>query len=130
MKVSLWIGAGSAIGGTARFGIDQLFIGMGLDWFPWGTLAVNAVGSWLIGLVAAITMFAERSALPNHIQQFIIGGFCGGFTTFSILSLETLQLFESYPHLAAANILVTLLVCLLSVWLGYLQGKRLKDVLG
>lgn len=126
MRTSLWIGFGSALGGATRFAIDESFIRLGVDWFPWSTLAVNALGAWLIGFVAALTMFAERMLLPGHVQQFLMGGFCGGVTTFSILSLQTLQLMQEHFLLGCANILATLLVCTLAVWRGHRQGKRLS----
>ncbi len=90
--IYLWIALGSAIGGAARYwsyGIPARLFG---ETFPWGTLAVNVIGSAFIGFFATLTSPDGRLLVPSSTRQFVMAGFCGGFTTFSTFSLETLNL--------------------------------------
>ncbi|MFP4147352.1 MAG: fluoride efflux transporter FluC [Halorhodospira sp.] len=125
MRITLWVAAGSALGGVSRYGLDGVMELAGGVAFPWGTLLVNALGSLLIGIVAAWSAAdpGERT-LPGHWRQFAVNGFCGGFTTFSIFSLETLALLERAPALAGANVLVTTVLCLGAVAIGYAVTLR------
>lgn len=94
---------------AARFG----------ETFPWGTLAVNILGSIAIGVVAGATDSA-RIALPPEVRQFFMVGLFGGFTTFSSFSLQTLRLFHDGDWMrAGANIGLSLLLCLAGVAAGY-----------
>ena len=99
-QLVLAVAAGGAIGSVARllagFASTRAF---GLA-FPWGTLIVNIVGSFVIGVLAE--SFALRWNLPPAWQAFLTVGFCGGFTTFSTFSLDTAALWESHRQLAAA----------------------------
>ncbi len=114
----LLVALGSALGGVARYGVATL----GVRWlgasFPWGTLAVNVVGSGLIGWFVS-----TLSATPSRL--FWITGICGGFTTFSAFSLETFTLFRQGEFGRAALCLAaSLLLCGLSVAGGVLLGGR------
>lgn len=110
MKAYLFIALGSALGGCARY---ALAMAVGAQGFPWGTLAVNVLGCLAIGLLAA------KVADPE-LRQFLMTGFCGGFTTFSSFGLETLQLLRDGQTLAAgAYVAASVVVCLLAVWCGY-----------
>lgn len=120
------VGAGAALGSVARhvcgFGLHHL-LGAG---FAWGTLGVNGTGSFLIGLCAALIEPGRRFALGPVARQFIITGFCGGFTTFSIFSLETLLFLEDgKPILALVNVLGSAAVWLVAVAAGYRLGARI-----
>ena len=85
--------------------------------FPWHTLAVNVLGCFAIGVVAA--WLAARGA-PRGAHPLLVGGVLGGFTTFSSFGLETVQLLEAArPAAAAANAAASLVVCLLAVFLGF-----------
>ncbi|MBK5937322.1 MAG: CrcB family protein [Halorhodospira halophila] len=125
MRITLWVAAGSALGGLSRYGVDRLMHVAGWVAFPGGTLLVNTLGSLLIGAVAAWAAAdpAERT-LPTHWRQFAVNGFCGGFTTFSIFNLETLTLLERAPALAGANVLATTVLCLAAVAIGYAGVAR------
>ena len=68
--------------------------------FPWGTLLINVVGSFVIGLVAAVTLSPARIAMHPDLRIFLMVGICGGFTTFSAFSLQTLELLQSRRCLA------------------------------
>lgn len=94
--------------------------------FPWGTLAANVLGSFIIGF------YAMQAARGGHLwaspeaRLFVMTGFCGGFTTFSAFSLETLLLLESgRADLAAGNIALSLCLWLGAVRLGEWAGRRL-----
>jgi len=88
--------------------------------FPWGTLFVNVSGSFIIGLFATVTSPEGRWLAPASVRQFFMLGICGGYTTFSSFSLQTLNLMEDGEWLyAAANVLLSVTCCLVAVWLGH-----------
>ena len=117
----LWIALGSAIGGMSRFALGSWIIGKFGVTLPWGTLVINILGSGLIGLFAS-------SVKPAAWRQFLMVGLCGGFTTFSSFSLETMALFrEGHPGRAVSYVALSVLVCLASVWAGHLLGNALAD---
>ncbi len=127
MQAYLWIGLGGAVGSMARHwsnGLAAVLVGVG---FPWGTLAVNVIGSFIIGLAAVILSADGRFPAPDAVRQFLMVGVCGGFTTFSAFSLQTLTLLEGGQWLpAAANIMLSVAACLLAVWLGYMAGLAIS----
>ena len=115
----LWVALGGALGSAARFGCS----GLAVRWlgasFPWGTLFVNVTGSCAIGVLAALAM-GERPLVTGDARALLVVGLLGGFTTFSSFSLETLLLARGGQIGAAgANVLLSLVLCLLAVWLGY-----------
>ena len=118
--IALWVALGSAIGGVARYwasGIMARWVG---ETFPWGTLFVNVLGSFLIGLVFTVTGPDSRILIPTAARQFMLVGLFGGFTTFSSFSLQTLMLMQDGEWLwAAGNVVLSVLLCLLGVWLGH-----------
>jgi fluoride exporter len=123
------VGAGSALGALARFGCSAVLLALLGPTFPWGTLAVNGLGSFLIGLYATVSEPGGRLTAGPARRHFVIAGFCGGFTTFSIFSLETLMLVERQAvGLAAIHVAASLAVWLISVWLGAWCGKRLNHL--
>jgi len=93
----VFIGAG--IGGALRHGVNLAALRLVGAGFPWGTLAINIVGSFVMGLVAEY--FALKSGLPQQWRLFLTTGVLGGFTTFSAFSLETALLYERGEVLAA-----------------------------
>ncbi len=123
MSVYLWIAGGSALGGVARFWLSGLIARQFGETFPWGTLAVNVLGSMLIGLFAALSDPDGRLLISPAARQAVIFGVFGGFTTFSSFSLQTLYLVRDGEWLAAAgNVGGSVLLCLLGVWIGYALG--------
>ena len=122
----LWVGLGSALGGMARYGCSGLaarYIGAT---FPWGTLIVNVSGSVIIGFLATLTLADGRLLISPDARAFLMIGVCGGFTTFSSLSLETLNLARDGEWLwASANVVLSVVLCLVAVWLGHIGAAAL-----
>lgn len=121
------VAAGSALGALARFLCSLALTGLLGPAFPWGTLAVNGFGSFLIGLYATVSGPGGR--LPAGVvgRHFVIVGFCGGFTTFSMFSLETLLLVERQsPGLAVIHLAASLATWLVLAWVGCRLGARVN----
>ncbi|QIT55152.1 fluoride efflux transporter CrcB [Aquisalimonas sp. 2447] len=117
---------GSALGAVLRQATSDAFAIAGAG-FPWDTLTVNVLGSLIIGWLAALTVAECRLPLGENRRLFLMGGVCGGFTTFSVFSLETLALLQAGAlPLAMANIAGTLIVCLGAVWVGFALGSRMN----
>jgi fluoride exporter len=115
----LFVAIGSALGGVARYGCGLATAAWLGDVFPWGTIFINLIGSWIIGFFATLTGSDARLIVRSEIRVFVMVGFCGGYTTFSSFSLQTfLLLRENEPFVAIANIVSSMLLCLLAVWLG------------
>ncbi len=118
------IAAGGALGAVMRFWLSSAvytWLGRG---FPWGTLSVNLLGSFIIGL--AFVMLTERLTVGSEVRAFIMIGFLGAFTTFSTFSLETLALMQEGLLLKAAmNILVSVVLCIIATWSGMLLARSL-----
>lgn len=125
VPIAAWVALGSALGAMARWGVGQLFGTTTVASFPWSTLGINAIGSMVIGLYAALTGVDGRLAVSAAHRHFVMTGICGGFTTFSLFTAEVLT---SAAHgdyrLAGSIILVSVLAWLLGVWLGYAAGAR------
>ncbi|RTR05524.1 fluoride efflux transporter FluC [Halomonas nitroreducens] len=119
----LAVGLGSGLGAVLRYLVS---LGM-LQWlgsaFLWGTLAVNLAGSWLIA--AFVARASHRiTGRAARWQPFLVAGFCGGFTTFSLFGLETLHLLEaSQPWLALTYGLGSVPLWLAAAWLGQRAGR-------
>ncbi|MSO76126.1 MAG: fluoride efflux transporter CrcB [Alphaproteobacteria bacterium] len=114
MTAWLLVAGGSALGGVARYACGLWALALFGGGFPWGTLIVNILGSFVIGLVAGLTTSAD-------VRLFVMVGLCGGYTTFSAFSLETLALMQDGAWgKAGLYIALSLIACLAAVWLGYL----------
>lgn len=113
MMQFLLVAIGGAIGSAARFGVGIVaarWFGTG---FPWGTLAVNALGGFAMGVLAA------RLASPDENLRLLLGvGVLGGFTTFSAFSLETVRLLQQQPASALFYVLASLILCIGACWFG------------
>jgi CrcB protein len=123
MQTYFWIAVGSALGGVARYwcsGVAARLIG---ETFPWGTLIVNVVGSIVIGFFFTVTGSDGRWLVSSTARQFVMVGLCGGYTTFSSFSLQTLNLVHDGEWLyAGLNIGASVILCLLGVWLGHVAA--------
>jgi CrcB protein len=116
---------GGAFGALARFLLSTKVTEKYGHAFPFGTLSVNVLGSFLMGFMTIIIV--ERLQLDPLFRLAIFVGFLGAFTTVSAFSLDTLNLFEqgNYLH-ALINIFITVLFSVFAVWLGVLMGKMLN----
>jgi CrcB protein len=126
-----WIGVGSAIGGMMRYGCSGwVAVRMGPS-FPWGTLVVNTTGSFLIGFIGALTLPQGRMWMSPMARDFLMLGICGGYTTFSSFSLQTLNLLRDGDWLRAfLNIAGSVLGCMAAVWLGHVCAMSLNQMKG
>ena len=118
--IYFWVAVGGAIGSMARLWLGvKVTLLTGLA-FPWGTILVNILGSLVIGFVATLTGPNGRVAVPVNAQAFVMVGLCGGFTTFSAFSLQTLDLARDGRLMhAGANIMLSVVLCLTAVALGH-----------
>ena len=125
MVTYLWIALGGALGSVARFWINGLVIDKTSATFPWGTLVINVTGSFLIGVIGALAIPEGRmdSVSRQFATQFLMIGVCGGYTTFSSFSLQTLNLLRDREWLyAGGNVILSVVLCMIAVWLGWLTG--------
>ena len=117
MKILLIIGTGSFIGGVLRYLLSSFIQGKFLSTFPFGTLAVNIAGCFAIGIVFALS---EKTNMSAEWRLFLATGICGGFTTFSAFSQETLGLLrDGQMGYASAYVLASVLLGILATFVGY-----------
>jgi fluoride exporter len=128
MTAYLWVAIGGALGSVARFWFSGVVARHFGETFPWGTILVNVSGSLIIGFFATLTGPDGRWLVPPWFrQQFFMLGICGGYTTFSSFSLQTLNLAEEGEWLnAGANVVVSVVTCLVAVWLGHVLASGLN----
>lgn len=127
----LWIFLGSGLGGVARFAGSGFIARQFGETFPWGTLLVNVTGSFIIGWFATLTGTEGRWLVSPSARQFVMIGICGGYTTFSSFSLQTLALARDGEWFkAGANSVLSLVCCLVAVWLGHLLAASLNSAKG
>ena len=124
MSQVIAIAAGGAVGALFRFWMSNgvyALLGRG---FPYGTLAVNVLGSLLMGFLYVLMI--ERMTVSPEVRAAAMVGLLGAFTTFSTFSIETLNLLEQGDVIrATANIVLSVLVCLVAVWFGVLIGRQI-----
>ncbi|MDR3666121.1 MAG: fluoride efflux transporter CrcB [Ignavibacteriaceae bacterium] len=116
------VGIGAAFGGVLRYWLSGYIYKFLPSSFPYGTLAVNFLGCLLIGII--IFGLSEKELITPVVRLFLTVGFCGGFTTFSTFSFETLNLLKDYDFfLAFLNILSNVTLCIAGTYVGYLISK-------
>jgi CrcB protein len=122
MDKYLVVSIGAAIGGVLRYWLSGYVYKFLPSSFPYGTLAVNFLGCLLIGII--IFGLSEKELISPLVRLFLTVGFCGGFTTFSTFSFETLNLLKDYDFfLAFINILSNVTFCIGGTYVGYLISK-------
>ncbi len=124
MKLYLIVTLGSGIGGLLRYMISDVVYKYSPSLFPYGTLTVNVVGSFLLGLI--LFYLDSLKLISTEMRLFLTIGLCGGLTTFSTFSYETVRLIQDSQYLiAGANILLNVFVTILAVLLAALISKLL-----
>lgn len=124
----LWIAAGGALGSMARAWIAIAVARFTGPQFPWGTIVINIVGSFVIGFFGTLTTNDSRFAVPADIRAFVMIGICGGFTTFSSFSLQTLELArDGRMGQALGNVGLSVVCCLLAVAAGHYNAALLQQ---
>jgi len=123
----LWVGIGGAVGSMLRYWLGGLVGHTRLgEIFPLGTMVINVTGSFVIGILGAITQ-PEARFNPHWralATQLLIVGLCGGYTTFSSFSLQTLNLVRDGEWLyAGLNVILSVVLCLVAVWIGFALGE-------
>jgi fluoride exporter len=124
-----WVALGGMLGSLARY-LASLLI-PAVAGFPWPTLFVNVTGSFIIGFYSTLTGPDGRVFASTRQRQFVMTGFCGGYTTFSAFSLETFRLLHGgMARTAFAYIAVSVVTWLVAVWLGHMLASRLNRLKG
>lgn len=130
-RIYLAIALGGALGSVARYLCALAGIALLGPAFPFGTLGVNVAGSFLIGLYAALSGPDGRLFVTPAMRQGVMAGFCGGFTTFSVFSLESIRLLEAGQWaLALGYVGISAATWLPAAWLGDRMGQRMNRLRG
>jgi len=120
----LVISLGAALGGVFRYGLASFIQKRVESFFPYGTLVVNILGSFVLGFI--MYYLDEKDFLSPQMRLFLTVGLCGGFTTFSTFSYETLNLIRNSQFLlATANVLGSVFLCLIAIYLAYIVSKAI-----
>lgn len=118
----IWVGLGGCFGAVSRYLIGGLVQGWTGSTFPYGTLTVNSLGSFFLGLLGTLSI--TTGSIPVGFRLMILTGFLGSLTTFSTFSFESFQLLkDGLARAFLLNISGNILLCLVFVWLGYLASK-------
>ena len=125
------VAVGGALGAVSRFWLGAQVEQRHNTIFPWGTLVINVTGSFIIGVFAAMNEPDGRFRASPAFRNFFMVGICGGYTTFSSFSLETLRRLQGGQFLCAGgNVVLSVALCLLAVWLGYVVGGLFNSLKG
>lgn len=125
------VAVGGALGTAARYWLSGVIANAFGQTFPWDTLVINIAGSFVIGFFGALTGPDGRLLVGTTTRQFVMIGLCGGFTTFSAFSFQTLNLMNEGEWAAAGgNVLGSVILCLVFVWLGTLAAAAVNQLKG
>jgi CrcB protein len=131
MESYFWVAVGGALGTTGRYWLSGLVARTIGETFPWGTLIINVSGSFVIGFFAALTGPDGRLFVGSTTRQFVMIGICGGYTTFSSFSLQTLNLMNDGEWFrAGGNVGLSVVLCLVAVWVGFVLAATINTMKG
>jgi len=123
----IFVMLGGALGTGARFWMSGFVAERAGEFFPLGTLVVNVSGSFIVGFFAGFTDPEGPILVSPRFRQFFTIGLCGGYTTFSSFSLQNLQLMQNGNYYyAGLNTALSLLLCMVGVWVGYIFGNMVS----
>ena len=129
MAAYLWVAFGGALGSVARFWLSGLVAQHWGERFPWGTMAVNVAGCFAIGFFGTLTGPDGKWLVPGWFrQQFFMLGLCGGFTTFSSFTIQTLSLAQAGQWLlAGVNVAGSVAACLVATGAGHFLAALMNS---
>jgi CrcB protein len=129
--VYLWVAIGGALGSVARFWLgNAMAVAVGSE-FPWGTLLINVLGSFVISFFGLLTGTSQKFAVPYEARVFVTVGLCGGFTTFSSFSLQTVELVRTgQAGRAGLYVAASVILCLAACALGFFTAAAINQSLG
>jgi CrcB protein len=129
--IYLWVAIGGALGSVARFWLgNAMAVAVGSE-FPWGTLLINVLGSFVISFFGLLTGTSQKFAVPYEARVFVTVGLCGGFTTFSSFSLQTVELMRTgQAGRAGIYVAASLILCLAACALGFFTAAAINHSLG
>jgi CrcB protein len=130
MLTYLWVAIGGALGSVGRFWLNGLISARFGETFPWGTMLINITGSFVIGFFASLTGTEGRWLVSPAFRTFFMIGICGGYTTFSSFSLQTLNLANEGEWLAGGRAMSCCRsFCVMAgVWLGWLLANNFNEM--
>jgi len=122
----LFVVVGGALGTAARYLVSVWSLPISRD-LPWGTILINITGSFVIGFFGTLTLASGRFPLSENLRLFVMVGICGGYTTFSSFSLQTLDLMRGGALLrAGVNIVLSVVLCVTAVAAGHFVAAALN----
>ncbi len=126
MQATIAVALGGAIGSVLRYWFSIWLAPISRD-LPWSTIVVNIIGSFAIAFFSALTIASSRFELPEIWRIAFMVGICGGFTTFSSFSMQTVDLLRlDMPGRALMNVGISLVVCFAATALGYMAAQALN----
>ncbi len=126
LQTCLVVALGGAIGTFGRYAVALALAPISQS-LPWGTVIINIVGSFVIGFFGTLTLSHGRYPVSENLRLFVLVGLCGGFTTFSSFSLQTLDLLRAGAITrACVNVGISVVLCLCAVALGHAIAARLN----
>jgi CrcB protein len=126
--VYVWVAIGGALGTIARFWLANTMAMLTGAEFPWGTLLINIIGSFVISFFGMLTGSVARFAVSNEARIFVTVGLCGGFTTFSSFSLQTIDLIRTgQPSRAMLYVAASVILCLGACALGFTAAQAIGN---
>lgn len=120
-----WVAIGSALGGLLRYTLTRMTLNIDKIGFPFGTVAINILGSFVIAFFGTLTLQNGRYPASDNMRLFVMVGICGGFTTFSSFSLQTFDLLRTGAWgRAVTNVALSVVLCLSAVALGHFAAQH------